>query len=91
MQELLIYTTFTKSELNNLEITFKTRKLTNRHFNIRNQKVQTDRTITNNKSEYLIRDSKQGTCMLTDVAIPGDINLVKKEAEDILKYKDIII
>jgi len=29
--------------------------------------------------------------MLTDVAIPGDTNLIKKEAEKILKYKDLII
>jgi hypothetical protein len=29
--------------------------------------------------------------MLTDVAIPGDRNVVKREAEKILKYKDLII
>jgi hypothetical protein len=29
--------------------------------------------------------------MLTDVAIPGDRNVIKKEAEKILKYKDLII
>jgi len=28
--------------------------------------------------------------MSTDVAIPGDRNVVKKEAEKILKYKDLI-
>jgi hypothetical protein len=28
--------------------------------------------------------------MLTDVAIPGDRNVIKKEAEKILKYKDLI-
>jgi hypothetical protein len=28
------------------------------------------------------------TCILIDVAIPGDRNVVKKEAEKILKYKD---
>jgi len=28
--------------------------------------------------------------MLTDVAISGDINGIKKEAEKILKYKDLI-
>jgi len=27
--------------------------------------------------------------MLIDVAIPGDRNVIKKEAEKILKYKDI--
>jgi hypothetical protein len=29
--------------------------------------------------------------MLIDVAIPGDRNVVKKEAEKLLKYKDLII
>jgi hypothetical protein len=34
---------------------------------------------------------KKGTCMLIDVAIPGDRNVIKKEAEKILKYKDLMI
>jgi len=29
--------------------------------------------------------------MLIDIAIPGDRNVIKKEAENILKYKDLII
>jgi hypothetical protein len=29
--------------------------------------------------------------MLIDMAIPGDRNVIKKEAEKILKYKDLII
>jgi hypothetical protein len=29
--------------------------------------------------------------MLIDVAIPGDRNLIHKEAEKILKYKDLTI
>jgi len=29
--------------------------------------------------------------MLIDVAIPGDRNMIKKEGEKILKYKDLII
>ena len=29
--------------------------------------------------------------MLIDVAIPGDRNVIKKEAEKILKYEDLII
>jgi len=28
--------------------------------------------------------------MLIDVAIPGDRNVIKREAEKILKYKDLI-
>jgi len=33
---------------------------------------------------------KKGTCMLINAAIPGDRNVIKKEAEKILKYKDLI-
>jgi hypothetical protein len=29
--------------------------------------------------------------VLIDVTVPGDRNLIKKEAEKILKYKDLII
>ena len=50
--------------------------------------MQTDRTITNNKPDIIIRDNEKGTCLLIDVAISGDRNVIKKEAEKILKYKD---
>jgi len=56
-----------------------------------NQQVQTDRIIPNNKPDIIISDNEKGTCMLIDVAIPGDINVIKKEAEKILKYKDLTI
>jgi len=56
-----------------------------------NQQARTDRTIPNNKLDIIIRDDKQVTCMLIDVAIPGDRKVIKKEAEKILKYKDLII
>ena len=54
-----------------------------------NQQVQTDRTIPNNKPEIIIRDNEKVTCMLKDVAISGDRNVIKKEAEKILNYKDL--
>jgi hypothetical protein len=56
-----------------------------------NQQVQTDRTISNNKQDTIIRDNGKGTCMLIAVAIPGDRNVIKKEAGKILKYKDLTI
>jgi hypothetical protein len=56
-----------------------------------NQQVQTDRTTPNNKPDIIIRDNEKGTCMLIDIVIPGDRNVIKKEAEKILKYKDLII
>jgi hypothetical protein len=54
-----------------------------------NQQVQTNRTIPNSKPDIIIRDNEKGTCMLIDVPIPGDRNVIKKEAEQILKYKDL--
>jgi hypothetical protein len=56
-----------------------------------NQQVQTDRTIPNNKPDITIRDNEKRTCVLIDVAIPGDRNVIKKEAEKILKYKYLTI
>ena len=53
--------------------------------------MQTDRTIPNNKPDIIIRDNEKGTCVLIDVAIPADRNVIKKEAEKILKYKDLTI
>jgi len=41
-----------------------------------NQQIQTDRTIPNNKSDIIIRDNEKGTCMLIDVTISGDRNVI---------------
>ena len=56
-----------------------------------NQQVQSDRNIPNNKPDIIIRDNEKRKCMLIDVAISGDRNVIKKEAERILKYKDLTI
>jgi hypothetical protein len=53
-------------------------------------KVQTDRTVPNNKPGIILRDDKQGICMLINVTIPGDRNVIKKEDGKILKYNDPI-
>ena len=39
----------------------------------------------------IIRGNEKGTCMLIDVGISGDRNVIKKEAEKILKYKDFTV
>ena len=49
--------------------------------------VQTDGTTPKNIPHIKIFDIKRVTCMLTDVAIPGDRNVIKTEAENILKYE----
>jgi hypothetical protein len=56
-----------------------------------NQQVEIDRTIPNNKPDIIICDNEKGTCMLIDVAISGDRNVIKKEAKKIPKYKDLTI
>jgi len=56
-----------------------------------NQQVQTDRTIPNNKPDIIIRDNEKGTGLLIDFVISGDRNVIKKEAEKILKCKDLTI
>jgi hypothetical protein len=56
-----------------------------------NQQVQTDRTIPNNKPDIIFRDNEKGTCMLIDVVISGDRNVIKKETLKILNYKDLTI
>ena len=56
-----------------------------------NHQLQTDRTIPNNKPDIIIRDNEMGTCMIIDVTISGDRNVINKEAEKILKYKDLTI
>jgi hypothetical protein len=48
-----------------------------------NQQVQTDRIIRSNKPDIVILDNEKETCMLMDVAIPGDRNVIQKEAEKI--------
>jgi len=49
--------------------------------------VQTDRTNPNITPGLIIRDNKQETRILIDVAIPGDRNAIKNEAEKVFIYK----
>ena len=53
------------------------------------QTVHTDREVTANKPDKIIKNTKEKTCTLTDVAIPADRNVVQKEAEKKLKYKSL--
>ena len=51
-----------------------------------NQAVHTDREVTTNRPDIIIKNNKEKTCTLIDVAIPADRNVVQKEAENKLKY-----
>jgi hypothetical protein len=46
-----------------------------------NQEVHTDRKITANRPDIIIKNKKGKTSTLTDVAIPANRNVVQKEAE----------
>jgi hypothetical protein len=58
---------------------------------LRNQQVQTDKSILNNKPDIIIRDNEIAARMVTDETISGDRNVIKKDAENILKYEDLTI
>ena len=51
-----------------------------------NQAVHTDKEVTANRPDMIIKNKKEKTCTLIDVAIPTDRNVVQKEAEKKLKY-----
>jgi hypothetical protein len=52
--------------------------------------VRTNRTTLNNKPDNINRDNKKGTCTLLDTEIPVDRNVIKQEAEKILKNEELI-
>ena len=43
-----------------------------------NQPMQINRAITSNKPDNITCDNEKWTCMLIDVAISGDKNVIKK-------------
>jgi hypothetical protein len=45
----------------------------------------------NNRPDIIITNKKEKACTLTDVAIPVDRNVVRKEAEEKFKYKSLCI
>ena len=51
--------------------------------------VNTDRTITANRPDIIIKDSVNSTCKLIDMSIPSDTNIALKEIEKKSKYKDL--
>ena len=56
-----------------------------------NRAVHTDRVVTAIRPDILIKNKKEKTCTLIDVAIPADRNVVHKEVEKKLKYKSLCI
>jgi hypothetical protein len=56
-----------------------------------NQVLHTDRKVTANMPDIIIKNKKEKTCTLIDLAIPADRNVVQKEEEKKLKYKNLCI
>ena len=54
-----------------------------------NQALHTDREVTANRPDIIIKIKKEKTCTLIDVAVPADRNVVQKEVEKKLKYKSL--
>jgi len=51
-------------------------------------KQYTQTEVTANRPGIIIKNKREKTCTLTDVAIAADRNVVQKEAEKKLKYKN---
>ncbi|XP_068750922.1 uncharacterized protein [Montipora capricornis] len=49
--------------------------------------VNTDRTITLNRPDIIVKDSVRSTCNLIDMTLPSDRNIELKEVEKKSKYK----
>jgi hypothetical protein len=54
-----------------------------------NQAVHKDRELTANSPDIIIKNKKEKTCILIDVATPADSNHTQKETERKLKYKSL--
>jgi hypothetical protein len=53
--------------------------------------MQTDREVLANRPDIIIKHRKDKMCLLVDVAIPSDRNVIQKESENKLKYKNLSI
>ena len=53
--------------------------------------IRTDRTIQANQPDTIVKDFKEKTCLLIDMSIPTDQNILAKEFDKLSKYKDMEI
>ena len=51
--------------------------------------VNTDRTITANRPDIIVKVSVNFTCKLIDMTVPSDRNIALKETENKSKYKEL--
>lgn len=53
--------------------------------------IQTDRRIDANKPDIVVKDFKEGTCLLIDMTCPQESNVSRKEFKKLATYKDVQI
>ena len=53
--------------------------------------IHTDRTITANRPDIVLKNKKDITCLLIDMTVPLDANTSVKTTEKLNKYKDLEI
>ena len=53
--------------------------------------VQTDKTISANRPDIIVKNKLDKSCLLIDVSVPADRNIHAKRAEKLCKYKDLEI
>ena len=51
--------------------------------------IHTDREISANRPDVVIKNNQDKKCTLIDVAIPSDKNTSTKVSEKLSKYKDL--
>jgi hypothetical protein len=56
-----------------------------------NEGIQADKEVLANRPDIIIKNMKDKICLLTDVAIQSDSNVIQKESEKKLKYKNLSI
>jgi hypothetical protein len=54
-------------------------------------RVETDREVLESRPDIIVINKKDRTCLLNDVAMPSDRNVIRKEAEKKMKHKNLSI
>jgi hypothetical protein len=56
-----------------------------------NQGIQVEREVLANRPDLIIKNKEDKICLLIDVALPSDRNIIQMESENKLKYKNLSI
>ena len=50
--------------------------------------INTDRTIKENRPDIVVRDHEKKSCLLIDMTVPSDRNILLKELDKLSNYKE---